>query len=374
MILNAALYSNTSDITNKRFSYSPMVVNELDQAIGFTPFVRLNRISRVCQKHDLYLKMESCCLTGSIKDKNAAYLIQLAEKQGDLEPGGTIIESSSGNFGIALAALGAAKGYKVVIVIDAKTPPPIKKMLLAYGAQLESVPLELADAEGSMQKARMNHAKRLAMKTPGAFYPCQHLNKNNPGAHELYTAQEIHAAFQQPPDAIVVGISTAGQIAGIINHYRKQPCSPKIIAVDVAGSAVLGQPRHPYKMTGLGLSFVPPSFQSKWIHQGFNVSDQMAFSMCHHLAKQEGMLLGGSTGAIVSAGLAYANTLTHHERIVLVNPDRGDRYLETLYDEQWLQDNALEVWSHARLLESINHLHPIRHSQTNNKRKQHANS
>ncbi|MGI0115767.1 cysteine synthase family protein [Zooshikella sp. RANM57] len=346
---------NASTIISNSF-----IAKSVDHAIGHVPFVQLNRIHPLCKKHRVFMKLESCNPSGSIKDKNAAYLINQAEKEGLLKPGGTIIESSSGNFGLALASIGAAKGYHVIIVIDAKTPPPVLKMLSAYGAQLVEVPLNQADAAGSMQKARMAKAKELSQQMSNSFYPCQHLNPNNPTAHQVYTAQEISAAFNPMPDAIVLGVSTAGQLAGIARHFRQHSPHTDIICVDVAGSGVLGMPRHPYKMTGLGLSFVPPEFSYDFLDYGYNVTDQIAFSMCHYLARMEGLLLGASTGAIVSAGLAYLQQQSHDVSMVLINPDRGDRYLDTVFNPQWLQKNNLPLLEQHALNAAIQQqLHPI---------------
>lgn len=349
-----------SDSMQQNLPGTSIIAESLEEALGYAPMIKLNRISPLCQQHRLYMKMDSCCLTGSIKDKNAAYLIRKAELTGLLQPGGTIIESSSGNFGIALAALGAAKGYQVIIVIDAKTPPPVIRMLKAYGATLEEVPLNQADAAGSMQKARMAHALKLSQTLPNNYYPCQHLNPDNPSVHEKLTAKEIERAFPTPPDAIVIGISTSGQFSGISRYFKRKYPDVSLIAVDVSGSAVLGQPRHSYKMTGLGLSFSPPMFDPQQVDFGYNVQDQIAFSMCQQLAKTEGLLLGGSTGAIVSAALAYVGTMQDTSKhLVMINPDRGDRYLETLFCQDWLSSNGFQTWNHSELLEQVHQLKPV---------------
>ncbi|MBU2898747.1 PLP-dependent cysteine synthase family protein [Vibrio hepatarius] len=347
--------------TKSQNEYShKLVANSISEAVGNVPYIKLNRIHSLCLHNSFYVKMDSCNPTGSIKDKNAAFLIDQAEKQGLLKQGGTIIESSSGNFGMSLASIGASKGYQVIIVIDAKTPPPVIKMLNAYGAALEEVPLSLADSAGSMQKARMAHAKKLADTMPNSFYPCQHLNPDNPLAHYYYTAFEIANAFPKLPDAIVIGISTAGQLSGIARYFRSHSPTTKIIAVDVAGSGIFGKPRHPYKMTGLGLSFVPPAFQPSDIDYAYNVTDQMAFSMCHHLGKREGLLLGASTGAIVSAGLAYAiRAKVQHEKIILINPDRADRYLDTVYNPDWLAHSKISLYNDRELDTHIKQLDPV---------------
>ena len=223
---------------------SPLLATVTD-ALGKVPIVRLNRIHPSCQQHHLYLKLESCNPGGSIKEKNAAYLVNEAEKQGLLRAGGTIIESSSGNFGIGLAIVGATKGYRVMIVIDAKTPVTMRRMLTAYGAELVEVPLSAADAQGSMQVARMTKAQELAANIPDSWYSCQHKNPSNTDAHELWTAREIEEAFGGAPDAIVIGVSTAGQLGGISRYFKKYYPQTRIIGVDVAGSAIFGTPSHP---------------------------------------------------------------------------------------------------------------------------------
>ena len=339
-------------------SKSPLFAT-VTEALGNVPIVRLNRIHPSCQDHHLYLKLESCNPGGSIKEKNAAYLVDEAEKQGLLRSGGTIVESSSGNFGIGLAIVGATKGYRVMIIIDAKTPVTMQRMLTAYGAELVQVPLSAADAQGSMQVARMAKAQELATNIPGAWYPCQHKNPSNTDAHSLWTAREIEAAFGGAPDAIAIGVSTAGQLGGISHYFKKHYPQTRIIGVDVAGSAIFGTPRHPYKMTGLGLSFVPPNFDPQVLDAAYSVDDGLAFSVCHALAKQEGMLLGASTGAIVAAALGDASRFTQPQTMLLLNPDRGDRYLETVYNTDWLRGQGINILEHSHLTEAIANLLPV---------------
>lgn len=335
------------------------LAGDITQAIGQVPIVRLNRLSELCQHHEFYLKLESCNPGGSIKEKNAVCLVQHAERTRLLAPGGTIVESSSGNFGIGLAMIGAARGYRVMIVIDGKTPPPIRRMLAAYGAELVDVPLSAADANGSMQVARMKKAKELAETIPGAWYPCQHRNPENPTAHEQFTAREIEQAFPVAPDVIVIGVSTAGQLAGISRYFKQRHPQTRIVGVDVAGSAIFGTPSHPYKMTGLGLSFVPPNFDPMALDAAYSVNDRIAFSVCHALARREGLLLGASTGAIVAAALAYSQQHPHSQRMVLLNPDRGDRYLETVYNPEWLSQQGIEILEQKALTATINALQSV---------------
>jgi cysteine synthase A len=222
------------------------------------------------------------------------------------------------------------------------------------------VPATFADKTGSIAAARMKKAQELAAEIPGAWYPCQHRNPHNPDAHTLFTAPEIEAAFRRVPDVVVVGISTAGQLAGIVRYFRERSYPTLFVGVDALGSVILGGPGHPYKMTGLGLSFVPPNFQRRDLHAAYTPSDALAFSVCHALAKREGLLLGASTGAIVAAGLAFASRLDAGKRILMINPDRGDRYLETVYNSEWLAKNGLALIEDSNELEAaLTRLEPL---------------
>lgn len=338
----------------------PPLCQDVTKAVGQVPFVRLNRVSPVCEAMHIYAKLESCNPGGSIKEKNAVYLIDEAERSGSLRPGGTIVESSSGNFGIGLAMVGAAKGYRVVVVIDAKTAPPFRRMLKAYGAELVDVPLQFADETGSMQKARMKRAQEIAKEIPGAWYPCQHLNPDNPTAHSVFTGREIADAFGENLDAVVIGVSTAGQIMGIARYLKPRFPRIKIIGVDVEGSVIMGTPGKPYKMTGVGLSFVPPNLNFELLDRAYVVPEHIGYSLCHALARKEGLLLGASTGAIVAGALAAARGMPTGSRILVVSPDRGDRYLETVYDDDWLAKNKFEILNGTELDDAVAALPEIR--------------
>lgn len=332
---------------------------DVTEAIGNVPIVKLKNISPVCRVSECLLKLESCNPGGSIKEKNAVYLVTRAEEEGLLVPGGTIIESSSGNFGVGLAMVGAVRGYRVMIVVDAKTPPPFRRMLKAYGAELVDVPLHEADESGSMQKARMKKAQELAAIIPHAWYPCQHLNPLNTEAHSYYTAREIAAHFGSDLDAVVVGVSTAGQIMGIARYLRSQFPKIRIVGVDVLGSVIMGKPAKPYTMTGIGLSFFPPNLDLSLLDRAYVVPEDLAYSVCHILARREGLLLGASTGAIVAGGLHLARELGAGARILMINPDRGDRYLETVYDSDWLERHGFTLKQGEHLDNAISSLTPV---------------
>lgn len=335
---------------------APRLCEDVSQAVGDVPSVRLRRVASVCERVDCYVKLESCNPGGSIKEKNAAILVGQAEKEGLLRPGGTIIESSSGNFGVGLAMIGAARGYRVIIVVDAKTTPTFRRMLLAYGAQLAEV--QEVDAAGSMQKARIALATSLAQSIDGGWYPCQHYNPRNPDAHALLTAREIEATFGGRLDALVVGVSTGGQLSGLARYLKPRYPHLKLIGVDVQGSVIFDPDPAPYKMTGIGLSFRPPNLDYTAIHAAYVVPENLAYSMCNALARQEGLLLGSSSGAIVAAGLHFARDLAAGSRIAMINPDHGDRYLETIYDQDWLSKNGFVLIPPEHMDVAIEQLKP----------------
>jgi cysteine synthase A len=248
----------------------------------------------------------------------------------------------------------------VIIVVDQKTTPAFRRTLLAYGAELEEVPAASADASGSMQKARMSRAQEIAASTPLAWYPCQHLNPLNPAAHSEYTAREIQAAFPNGPDALVVGVSTGGQLTGLGTALRNVFPNMQLVAVDVAGSQILGTPAAPYRMTGIGLAFRPPNLDYSLITSGYSVPEALAYSVCRALARREGLLLGASTGAIVAAGLRHSLELPAGAEILMLNPDRGERYLETVYNDDWLMEHGFTLTPPDELEGAIRLLEPVK--------------
>jgi cysteine synthase A len=329
--------------------------------VGRVPIVKLHRVAAIFWSRQCYLKLESCNPGGSIKEKNAVWLVEEAERRGALQPGGTIVESSSGNFGLALAMMGALRGYRVMIVVDAKATAPARRMLLAHGAELVEITTELIEKYGTRHKARIATANELSQTIPGAWYPCQHHNPLNPSAHSDYTAQEIASAFPGGLDALVVGVSTGGQLSGLARHLLPLFPRLKIVAVDVEGSVVLADQPGNYQMTGLGLSFRPPNLDYQSIDCGYVMPERLAYSTCHAIAKKEGLLMGASTGAIVAAGIHVAHQLPAGSKICMMGPDRGDRYLETLYDAKWLALNQFRLTDLEELEEDIlNTLSPVR--------------
>lgn len=319
------------------------------QLIENSTFVNLKRFDGL----NLDFKLEQFSTTGSIKDKNALYLITEAKKQGLLLEGGTIIESSSGNLGIALTVIGRQLGHPVKIVIDQKTSATMRSLLEIYGAEIVTVGLEHCDEAGSMQKARIEHARKLQEELPGSWYACQHLNPMTAEVHYYSTAVEIEKHYNGAPDAIAIGVSTAGQLAGISQFFREKYPNTKIWAVDVKGSGVFTTDRHPYKMTGLGLSFAPPAFSWDLVDRAFCVDDELSGSFCHYLAKEEGLFLGPSSGSVIAATLKALETEDRGMKICMISADSGSRYLDTFYNEEWLIANDISIFEIKECIEKL---------------------
>lgn len=323
--------------------------NSILELVNNNTFVRLNQF----KNHNLDFKLEHFSITGSVKDKNALYFIMKAKKEGLLPEGGTIIESSSGNFGIALTVVGRQLGHPVKIVIDSKTSRSMKRLLEIYGAEVLEIGTEYCDEAGSMQKARMAYAKKIQEETLNSWYACQHLNPMTADVHYHTTALEIEKQYDGAPDIIVMGVSTAGQLSGISKFFKEKYPKTKIWGVDVKGSGIFTKDRHHYKMTGLGLSFTPPAFHWDLIDRAFCVSDELSFSLCYHLVKQEGLFLGASSGAVISATLKGLKTEEKGQTVCMISADSGQRYLDTVFNEQWLKENNLQILDEKECLQNI---------------------
>ena len=311
--------------------------------------IPITEVDSYCGNHKLHFSMESFNIAGSIKDKNAYYLIKQAEARGTISPGGTIIESSSGNLGIAFAVIGKRLGYKVHIVIDQKTSLTMRKLLKLYGAQISEVPRESCDQAGSMQKARMEFAKRLQLQIPNSWYACQHLNPDTADAHYHLTAPVIEKKLNCVPDAIFIGVSTAGQLAGLSRYFKRKYPYVTIVAVDIKGSGVFTHKRSPYKITGLGLSFTPPAFKWSLVDRAYQVSDDLTISACHYLTNKHGLFLGASSGSLYSAAQLWLKEQKAPRNICLISSDGGERYLDTIYSEDWIKQNHISLVAEDQL-------------------------
>jgi len=309
-------------------------------AVGATPVVRLDRLAGHSPA-ELYAKWEGLNPGGSVKDRPARFIVSQARRLGLLGPGGVIIESTSGNFGVSLAMIGAVAGYRVIIVVDPKVPPAHRRVMEAYGAEV--VEVSEPDESGGYFKPRLEVANRLASEIDGAFRPDQHFSLMNAAAHFQETGPELRAQMDGTIDYLVIAISTAGQLRGLAEYFGSFACGTKIVGVDAIGSGALGGPLHAYHQSGIGLAWPPSNLDVSLLERAYKVADDDAFSTARLLAQTEGLLAGPSSGAVAFVGMHLAECAEPGTRIVCVLSDTGQRYLETLYDDDWLAEHGVKI-------------------------------
>ena len=304
-------------------------------SIGETPLVRLHRLPDPGGA-DVYLKLEGMNPSGSVKDRSALGMVEAAERSGELGAGVAIIESSSGNLGVALAQIGAVRGYRVIIVADRKASPGQLALMRAFGASIEMV---TGDPPGGLQRARWHRVRELASEHAPAFVPDQYANPMNTRAHEEGTGPELAAALGNRLTWVISGVSTGGHLSGVAHHLR--PLGVRIGAVDVDGSPLFQPAGKPYITNGIGLTWIPQNLDPSAIDQVFIASDICAFEGARALARYEGLLVGPSSGASAVAAIKIAADLSPDHAIVAIAPDRGDRYADTLLDDRWCRAHGI---------------------------------
>ncbi len=302
------------------------VFDSILDTMGDTPLIRLPRLSAELKpKGTVLAKLEFFNPLSSVKDRIGMAMIEALEQSGKLKPGGTIIEPTSGNTGIALAFAGAAKGYKVVLVMPESMSIERRKMLLLLGAKLELTP-----AEKGMRGA-VNRAQELAAETPGAVIPQQFENAANPAVHRVSTAEEIWNDTKGEVDAVVSGVGTGGSISGIGEVLKARKPSVKMIAIEPESSAILsgGEPG-PHKIQGIGAGFVPAILDRGVIDGVETVSNDAAFAMARKSAQVEGLPVGISSGAALEVAFRLAARDEYAGKtIVAIIPSFAERYLST---------------------------------------------
>jgi cysteine synthase A len=300
------------------------------ELIGNTPLVRFNRLVPKGAAEVLG-KLESYNPGGSIKDRIASHMVEAAEREGKLKPGGTLVEPTSGNTGIGLALVGAIKGYRVILTMPESMSMERVGFLERLGAQVVLTP-PMDGMIGAVKKA-----EELAAALQNAFMPQQFKNPSNPEIHRRTTAQEILAATDGKLDAFVAGVGTGGTITGVGEVLKQRNPSIQVIAVEPESSQVLsGGQAGPHKIQGIGAGFVPEVFNRKVVDRIIPVSDDEAYEMYQRLSREEGISAGISAGAAVYGALRIAQELGAGKRIVVILPDTGERYnnIEQYFMEQ----------------------------------------
>ncbi|WP_294496657.1 cysteine synthase A [uncultured Gemmiger sp.] len=302
------------------------IASGIDALVGRTPLVYLANYSKARGLGaPLVAKLEYCNPAGSVKDRVAKAMLDTAEEQGRLQPGATIIEPTSGNTGIGLAAIGASRGYHVILTMPDTMSEERRSLLKAFGAEIVLTPGSKGMA-GAIEKAN-----ELAAATPGSFVPGQFENPANPAAHRATTGPEIwHDTYGQV-DIFVAGVGTGGTISGVGSYLKAQNPNVKVIAVEPAGSPVLsGGQAGPHGLQGIGAGFVPDTLDTRVYDEVIPVTDEDAYATGREIARRDGFLVGISSGAAVWAAAQVAARPENTGKLVVVLlPDTGDRYLST---------------------------------------------
>ncbi len=314
----------------------PVIKESILETIGDTPLVRLSRLAAGLRPQ-LVAKLEVFNPGGSIKDRIAVALIEAAEREGRLAPGGTIVEPTSGNTGTGLAIAACLKGYRVIAVMPDKMSKEKMDLLRAYGAEVVVAPTDVApDSPQSYYRV----ADRLTHEIPGAFQPNQYFNQANPRAHYESTGPELWEQTAGRITHLVCGVGTGGTVTGTVRYLRERNPELEVIGADPEGSIYSGGEENvrPYLIEGVGEDFWPETFDRSLVDRWITVSDRDAFLTTRRLAQVEGILAGGSGGMAVHAALAVAAEIEDPEALlVVIVPDGGRSYLSKIYSDKWMR-------------------------------------
>ena len=296
------------------------VVENILELVGQTPMVRLRRLEEAGSA-EIWVKLEYLNPGGSIKDRAALGIVLDAERRGVLKPDGTIVEATAGNTGVGLALIGVNRGYKVMLYVPEQFAEEKCKLMRGLGATVVRTP----EAEGMAGAIR--RALEFERKTPGAFAALQFENPANPDFHEQTTAAEIWEQMEGRVDAWISGVGSAGTFTGIARFLKKRRASILTVAVEPQGSVLVGGEPGPHKVEGIGVSFIPATFDRSVCDRVMMVMDEPALAMVKRLAAQEGVFAGSSAGAMLCAAVDVAKELGAGKRVVTVIPDSAERYL-----------------------------------------------
>ncbi|MFQ6617687.1 MAG: cystathionine beta-synthase [Fidelibacterota bacterium] len=318
------------------------IAEDITELIGNTPLVRLKRVVDGV-KARMYAKLEFFNPGGSVKDRIAVTIIEDAERRGELRPGGTIVEATSGNTGVALAIAAAVRGYKVTCVMPDKMSNEKIQLLRAFGSRVIITPTAVAPED---PRSYYSVAKRIVRETPGAFYANQYFNPQNPLAHYETTGPEIWEQTSGKVDVVVAGMGTGGTISGAARFLKEKKPDVKVVGADPMGSiyyeyfktGVIREP-HVYKVEGIGEDFLPETMDFNYVDEVIRISDRESFLTARRLAREEGIFAGGSSGTAVAAAIKYSRDLPADKTVVVILPDSGYRYLSKMYSDDWMREN-----------------------------------
>ena len=309
------------------------------ELVGDTPIVRLDSIGRSVQPQ-LLAKLEYLNPGGSVKDRIGLAMIEKAEAEGNLKPGGTIVEPTSGNTGVGLAIAAAKKGYRCIFVMPDKMSQEKISMLRAYGAEVVICPTAV---EPDSPESYYSVSDRLAEEIPGGFKPDQYSNMSNPEAHYHVTAPEIWDQTGGEIDAIVISVGTGGTITGIGRYFKEHKPDVLIVGADPEGSVFTAKDErdvHPYLVEGIGKDTWPRTLDPEVVDEWVKVSDRDSFLVARRLAREEGLLAGGSSGTTVWAALQIAERFGPDAAILTMLPDSGRSYMTKFYDDNWMLEHG----------------------------------
>jgi cystathionine beta-synthase len=321
------------------------VFNNVLGAMGNTPLVRLERIGRDLPV-PLYAKLEFMNPGGSVKDRVGANIVEQAEKRGELKPGGTIVEATSGNTGVGLAIAAALKGYKTIFVMPDKMSNEKILLLRAYGAKVVITP---TDAGPGDPRSYYEVAKKFAREVPNAVLANQYHNPDNPLTHELSTGPELWEQTEGKLTDVIIGIGTGGTITGVGRYLKAKNPNIQIVGVDIEGSILTeiwqnngkipeGVYPKTYKVEGIGEDFLPSTMDIQYVDAIERAGDRESFLWARQLVRQEGIFAGGSSGSAIAGAIKYCRKLTPDRLPVVILPDSGTRYLSKFYDDKWMRE------------------------------------
>ncbi|KAB7706228.1 2,3-diaminopropionate biosynthesis protein SbnA [Bacillus aerolatus] len=322
------------ELLNQRFVKREGIANSIVSCIGNTPLVQLNRLFTK-NNIEVLAKLEMMNPGGSMKDRSARFIIEQGLRDGLIHRNSHIIESTSGNFGVALAMVCKAYDLPFTPVVDPKITKANLNILKLLGARVEMV--DTPDDQGGYLKTRIKRVQELLNTIPEAYWINQYANERNWQAYYYDTAEEIIKQTNKPIDYLIAAVSTTGSILGCARRIRQDHPNVKVIAVDAAGSVIFGAPPAARELPGIGSSRVPELLNQEEIDQVIYVNDMESVQGCRDLLGKEGIFAGGSSGSIIAALKKIIPALPASSRVVTILPDRGERYLDSVYNEDWVQ-------------------------------------